>query len=223
MNPGHWHMDGGHWTLALGDLRVTADPLRGLTLHPSHAEAVGPLLGVQVVSSTEMAHAIAVAEAGCLPEVVNRQDVLVAQFKPTPSRTVECHARWHVHDTRILDLEVSALTPGLWHGLAVKTASHLPAGDFEIVQTDDPLRPIVICRPSEGDYCYLEMCHPNDGQLFDVTVSGAICFHLFEHDLEKGVILRGRLRGQLLPKEAGANEALTAYGAFLKEKPNLSI
>jgi hypothetical protein len=178
---------------------------------------------VQVVSSSDFKEAIALAEPGYAPEVVERQNVLLAQFKPTPARQVECHVRWRVHEPMTFDLEVSALTPGLWHGLAINTASYLPPGEFEIVQTPDALRPIILSRPAGVDFSYLEMCHPNDGRLLDVSVSGAICFHLFEEDLEKGVILRGRLRGQLLPRATDAAGALAAYAQFLKEKPNLSI
>lgn len=223
MNAAEWRLEDARWSLESAAGRVTADPLRGLTLHPLHAEALGPLLGLEVACAHELEEPLALAEPGHPPELFARQDVLLAQFKPTPSRQVECHARWRVHGAGLFDLEVSALTPGKWSGLAIHTCSHLPPGNFEIVQTDDALRPIVLCRPTGAEHAWLEMCHPKDGLLFDITTSGGLRFHLFDQDLEKGVILRGRLRGQLLPKQADAAAALAAYGKFLAEKPNLSI
>lgn len=180
------------------------------------------LLGLEVVDAANLARPLPLVTADEPPEVFARQNVLWARFGVTAARRVECQGRWEVAGHRV-DLEVSALTPGQWLGLAVTTSSHLPEGEFELIETQDAGHPLVVFRPKQGEWTYLEMCHPHDGALFEVAVSGASRFRLFEHDLEKGVILRGRLRGLLLPGAAKADAALAAYGGFLKEQPNLSL
>jgi hypothetical protein len=45
----------------------------------------------------------------------------------------------------------------------------------------------------------------------------ATCYQLFGHDLEKGVILRARLRGLWLNSETPDVQALAAYEQFLGE------
>jgi hypothetical protein len=72
---------------------------------------------------------------------------------------------------------------------------------------------------------YLEMVHPDDaarrvhvGRLpYDLTVYG-----LFGYDLERGVVLRGRMRGFWLPKAAAYTEAERLYAEFLREPPPLT-
>lgn len=217
MNAHLWTPAGPHWQLTANGRPITCEPRRGLTLPLSAGVNVGPLLGIEVVDAADLQPQPFVTPA----EEATWENVLLAQFKPTASRPVECHARWRVANENVLDLEVSALTPGLWQGLAVTTASHLPPGEYEIVATDD--QPLVIWRAKDLPLFYAEMCHPHDGSFFEVSVSGAIRFRLFEHDLEKGVILRGRLRGQWFPAGAGHEAVLAAYRAFVKEPANLSL
>jgi hypothetical protein len=72
---------------------------------------------------------------------------------------------------------------------------------------------------------YLEMVHPDDvarrvhvGRLpYDLTQYG-----LFGYDLERGVVLRGRLRGYWLPKASAYSEAEGLYAEFLREPPPLT-
>lgn len=66
---------------------------------------------------------------------------------------------------------------------------------------------------------YVEFAHPGDVAR-RIVAGGSSEFArsaLFGHDLEKGVVLRGRLRGLWLPAETQPGEILDRYDAFLGE------
>lgn len=73
------------------------------------------------------------------------------------------------------------------------------------------------------DY-YAEFVHPRDVSR-RITWGGrsarATRYGLFGHDLERGVVLRGRIRGHWLP-EAAAGGARDLHRRFLAEPPSLS-
>ncbi|HMP59336.1 MAG TPA: hypothetical protein PKD86_08275, partial [Gemmatales bacterium] len=155
------------------------------------------------------------------PEVVCRQDILWAQFKPTPRRNVECHARWRVLEPGVLDLQVSTLTPGQWSGLSVQSFTALLPGEIFLLETD--ALPMLFLQPHDVEGSYVEMVHPHDGIGIETDGKGGFRYRLFGHDLEKGVILRGRLRGLVLPRDGDEDAARAAYAEFIKEPPNLSL
>jgi hypothetical protein len=74
---------------------------------------------------------------------------------------------------------------------------------------------------------YLEMAHPDDvtrricigGQ--SAQLSQDTLYGLFGHDLEKGVVLRGRLRGAWVPVGDEKPEAIRRMNEFLNEPPPL--
>ncbi len=213
-----WQCSGPHPTWSSDRLRLALEPARGLVdvrLEPEGVQ-LPQLLGVEIVDAVGLGPRPLV-EPGTTPEVVCRQDIVLAIYKPTPARPVECHARWRVNGDRLFDLEVSTLTPGQWGGLSVRTRSTLPGGAI-ISQTDAP---VLIHRL--GVLSYLEMCHPNDTTGFDLLPEGVVRFRLFGHDLEKGVILRGRLRGMVVERRNDEETARKAYQRFLAEPPHLSV
>jgi hypothetical protein len=124
-----------------------------------------------------------------------------------------------------IDLEVSTLTPGKWENLGVQTRSQFPPGEIRLLEEVAP--PILIYRPKGQDISYVEFCHPQDGAALDreTLADGysATRFKLFGHDLEKGVILRGRLRGQVVPRTDDVQKAKADYQRFLARPPNLSF
>jgi hypothetical protein len=70
------------------------------------------------------------------------------------------------------------------------------------------------------------MSHPDDCtrivtcvQRTRVTVS----FGLFGLDIEKGVILRGRVRGMFLPRHRDMRHSLRHFARFAAESPHLSV
>jgi hypothetical protein len=68
---------------------------------------------------------------------------------------------------------------------------------------------------------YLEIIHPADFQHDELSrlpgpVAGMLLRHrLFAEELEKGVILRGRLRGQFVAQSGDTAAAAAAYARFL--------
>jgi hypothetical protein len=77
-------------------------------------------------------------------------------------------------------------------------------------------------RPVGADYSYAQFVHPldyGDDRLLRETINGREQFRLvhrlFTGDLEKGVILRARVRGVLLPRQRDEALALESYAALL--------
>ncbi|MFI5455137.1 MAG: hypothetical protein ACHRXM_06760 [Isosphaerales bacterium] len=90
------------------------------------------------------------------------------------------------------------------------------------------LRPLVVAPPgAEAGVFYVEMAHPNDvarrisGEHVRHGSTTAIAqstrYGLFGHDLEKGVVLRARLRGCWIRSRTPEDDALALYREFLRE------
>jgi len=206
-----------------GELAVTCRPLEGLSIAAGGLE-LSRILGLEIVDALELGPK-PLAAAGAAPQYIVRQDTVLAQYAPTADRPVECDARWRVQPQGVFDLQVSALTPGKWDGLAVQTLSVLPPG--EVIVITDITPGIAVSRPTGLPVSYAEFCHPHDGIALLLTTAAdrttQIRFRLFGHDLEKGVILRGRLRGILLPRADDLAAARAAWERFLAEPPNLTL
>ncbi len=84
---------------------------------------------------------------------------------------------------------------------------------------------------SSHDLGYAEMVQPNDcarrisrepvGWPSKPQTSLSTRYALFGHDLEKGVVLRARLRGIWLPSQSPEKEIQRLYEEFLREPPSL--
>jgi len=81
-------------------------------------------------------------------------------------------------------------------------------------------------------YSYVEMVHPNDFQSSSVTLTSAaepssgeasIENQVFHTHLEKGVILRARVRAALVSREKDEAIAIAAYRHFAKAEPPLTV
>jgi hypothetical protein len=73
---------------------------------------------------------------------------------------------------------------------------------------------------------YLEMVHPDDAARRVVETGAAGCrarYGLFGYDLERGVVLRGRLRGIWLPERPDEAGVARRLEAFLAEPLPLGI
>jgi len=226
MHPLNWERtDTGKATARIQDMVLHCDALKGLSLTagPMHVHL---LLGLEVVDAINLGEQ-PMASPGSIPDMVIRQNTLTVQYAPTTKRPVECQARWQLHPEGMIDLEVSTLTPGKWDGLAVQTRTHFKTHtpDVEVV-IDDSVKPaMLIYRPTGLEISYAEFCHPQDGmELYHQTDSGMTTtrFRLFGHDLEKGVILRGRLRSIVVPRAFDILAAHAARNRFLSETPNLT-
>ncbi len=88
----------------------------------------------------------------------------------------------------------------------------------------EPLTPWLAPRAGLEGQTYVELALPNDasrriheGKLPFATTR----YGLFGHDLEKGIVLRARLRGLWLPKSSALAVAETQWARFLQEPPPL--
>lgn len=210
----------------VGDLQVQCHPLRGLELQAGSLN-LSSLLGLEIVNATDLGQQTLVP-TGTVPDMVIRQNTIMVRYAPTTNRPVECQARWSVLPEGIFDLEVSTLTPGKFDDLVVQTRTNFatsnPAEEVHIVQSVTP--GIVIYRPMGQQLSYVEFCHPHDGIGLDIksdATTTTVRYRLFGHDLEKGVILRGRLRGMIIPRVVDEAASHAAYERFIVEAPNLTL
>lgn len=208
------------------DMTIQCDAMQGLSLIAGPMK-IDVLLGLEVVDAVHLGQQ-ALAMPGTTPEMIIRQNTLTVQYAPTTKRPVECQARWQLHPEGMIDLEVSTLTPGKWDGLAVQTRTQLLTKNPDVeLFIDKSVSPaMLIYRPRGMEISYAEFCHPQDGiELLHQTESTVTTtrFRLFGHDLEKGVILRGRLRGIVVPRAFDMLAAHAARHRFVSETPNLAL
>ena len=73
---------------------------------------------------------------------------------------------------------------------------------------------------------YIEMVHPADIRNTELAAEAAdapsLQHHLFDTDLEKGVIVRARARGLVVPRARDVEIASAAWQAFVSEPPPLT-
>jgi hypothetical protein len=85
-----------------------------------------------------------------------------------------------------------------------------------------------------GDLSWVEMVHPSDfcGSTINIAVGSSseaatsqvgFAHKLFEQRLEKGVILRARVRGALVQQSGDVDVALAAYERFSASEPPLTV
>ena len=80
-------------------------------------------------------------------------------------------------------------------------------------------------KSGRDGWTYLEMVHPEDAsrRILEGTLPyRSIRYGLFGYDLERGVVLRGRLRGVWLSKDRAHSEGEAVYRGFLAEPPPLT-
>jgi hypothetical protein len=89
----------------------------------------------------------------------------------------------------------------------------------------DACRGCIVFRPAGSDLSYVEMVHPLDFRRDELLGGGKTPFrvrhHLFDESLEKGVVLRARLRGVFVPRGNDTRLASEQYAAFRAAEPPL--
>ncbi len=199
--------------------------------------------GVPVAAGPILAVDLAAADGGTVDAYV-RQGDLIASYPQTDQRPFVAQIYWRLVDASldprqalVVDLQLSVNTSH-WHTCPRLTAgSQLPAAECYWVQFDDaprahlfdasqiaggfelpPRAAGVLFRPRAMSYSYLELVPPEDRVSDRVETSAAACrltHRLFSPDLEKGVILRSRLRGAWLPRANDLALAEQLYRQFL--------
>ena len=246
-----WQRTGHSVILQFGEMRAAVDlaqPRHGLgdPVVAGQNLATARLLGV---ATSPKANA---ADAGLIEDHVRGSDLAVAyEESEQPSMRVDVLWRATPPSAMdrflaAVDLIVSVRTELLHRCCELSACSSVPS--TEVLRLRDfttwtPLSPttttpVAIC-PEDGTGClllrfpgldltYVEMIHPADFQHDTVGGNGPegpasrITHHLFRTNLEKGVILRARVRGVFLSSRDDAKVAAQCYAAFAAAAPPLS-
>ena len=218
-------------------------PARGLfnLCWRSQALAEHEILGVELAAG-EVA-------AGSLADCYPRGGDLIATYEQTAARPMRVQIDWRAAEIDSLaisiDLQLSVQTSLLDSRPALAVASRLPAGEARrLVDADsgafERLAPaaaaILAGELPGGPHCWLfrwpdrglsyaEMAFPSDSHGERLTLSDAGRLELrrrvFVDSLEKGVILRTRIRGVYLPSPRDEELAAAAYREFIHSPPPL--
>jgi len=153
---------------------------------------------------------------------------LRAAFSATERFPVDMQIAWHLLDlgsaVLALDVVVSVETRQL--DVVPRVLLSTRIGDADVVLPANREKPegrpktYRLCRRRDAGPSYAEMIHPTDFHSFatlpDRESTGVLFRHtLFTSSLEKGVILRARLRGLLLPREDDEATADACFRRFL--------
>lgn len=221
-----WKLEGTTARLAVNGFSAVIDLLRpslGLhELHDRHVAGLGAtLLGVQ----------LSVADVGelSLPETYVRGDDLVATYLQTAARPFRLQAYWRFIDPAtiagcresvLVELQVSINTSLLDTRPFVDVATTV-VGAIAKQSVDGRL----LVRGVGGNWSYFEAAHDSDAATStsaNVPAGVRITHRLFDLPLEKGVILRSRIRGALVPAADDAAVAEAVWRDFTTSQPPLT-
>lgn len=230
-----WKLDENRARLTVGPLSAVMDlaaPQRGLHQMTLAAQ---PLLGCELLG-------VELDPMGrTLIDSYQRGGDLVATFAEAPSAAASTQVYWRAALLQVndaicpaIDLEISVQTSRLESRPAVRTRSHLPAGDMAGFATLPPAQSVarelfehgIVFYPSGWSTSYVEMVHPSGAEASQISKPNEttieIAHRLFECELEKGVILRARTRGMFVPRSDDLLFATAAWRQFLQEPPPLT-
>lgn len=242
-----WKLDAHRASLTLGSLTAVVDlaaPLRGLhdVCFAARPLAECEVLGVELEPA-------APDKSPPLVDAYQRRGDLVATYAQTPSAKASTQVYWRAASFDFLgaicptiDLQISVQTNLLDSRPARRTRSRLPAGDVARVSEPaaasaaiaatvqeflrEPAAHCFVFSPSGWHSAYIEMVHPADAEDFQMrepnTSHIEIAHRLFEHNLEKGVILRARVRGLFAPRSDDRGFASAAWRQFIDQPPPLT-
>ncbi len=209
---------------------------------------VGPILALEGLSDSGRVDPNAFGPASLIGHEV-RFDRVEATFAPEGWGSLRIRAAWEARGDDVVDLEIQAqaFTVGDFEAVEVLVASsRLGSTGLEELDSPDPsivanvrragsTIPVSAARsfaPLGADFravgrglpYYLEMIHPDDGLRREVDAASAtVRYALFGYDLERGVIVRGRLRGIWYATRPDEAEVSRRWDEFLSEPPPLGI
>jgi hypothetical protein len=169
--------------------------------------------------------------------------ILHAVFAPTEAFSVETDVAWRLLDTSVgclIEVLVSVATQQLDAAPQLTITSTIPALEVlapatatigsdtkwqALSETPHAARCIIARLPGD-QFSYLEMVYPADSEglelMFDAAGERATFQHtLFADSLEKGVIVRARLRGMLVPRQGDTAAAASCFADLLAAAPPL--
>jgi len=223
---------GSPWNLAANIARcdLLGAPAAIDLAHPRlglrFADGLTSILGLQLGTTLLDAHGAEPAES-----YVRGSD-LVSTYSQTDSRPVRVQAYWHLaelaqlpryDDARLIELQVSINTSllDLRPTLDVVTQTATPAERLSFGEAAAWL-----IRFADSAYTYIEIPHPRDcaRTAFAPAADGRSTLRhtLFGRKLEKGVIMRGRVRGALVPRNSDVAAAEALVDDLLHAAPPLT-
>jgi hypothetical protein len=218
-----WKADGPRYERVWGGRPWTLDvqaPRAGLI---AEADAIGPVLALDGISARGRSDPDALGGASLAGHEV-RFDRVEALYVPEGWGSLRVRATWAPRGDDMLDVlvQVQAFTVGDLEAVQVHVASHLGDCEGEAIPVGNQVRaadaPLLtqVDRADGSPSYYLEMIHPDDGTRRE-SAGGSACYTLFGYDLERGVILRGRLRGVWLDHRPDEAEVARRLDEFLRE------
>jgi hypothetical protein len=143
-----------------------------------------------------------------------------AVYAPEGWGMLRVRAAWIPRTEDIVDLEIQLVATSVGDLKAVEVLVSSDLGK-DATGPDSPFL-AHLAGPSGTSSSYLEMVHPDDrAPRQGVRSPGR--YALFGHDLERGVVLRGRLRGIWLAAEPSDTEVSRLFDEFVKEPLPLGI
>lgn len=240
-----WAADATRYELDWGGRRwslLVDAPRTGLTAGQG---MLGPLLAVDGISARGRLDPSTLGGASLVGHetLFNRVESLYA---PEGWGTLRVRASWDARAENVVDLavQIQAFTVGDLEAVEVHVTSRLGVGDVEEmsgldsaalarlreadvtlpIRTDAPFPPLLakVGQADGASSYYLEMIHPDDATRREVgRASGEVRYALFGHDLERGVVVRGRLRGIWFDRRPDEAEVSHRLEQFLREPPPL--
>jgi hypothetical protein len=203
-------------------------------VNDSGAVVPAQVLGVAWGDETDLPHT--------LSECYVRGGDLIATYAPQPQQPFAPQAYWRVVkaapprcessvpqmellvsvQTQLLDAQPRMTAVSVLRAAEVLYLEDAAAGRFVALSSATGLPPSAACllvRLADSPLSYVEMVHPHDfspGHL-DVAVNGenvSIRHTLIACRMEKGVIIRVRLRGSLIPRSDDVGTAAGLFAAF---------
>jgi hypothetical protein len=225
-----WQFNGSDAVLQTGGIRATLD---GMKPHQG-------LSGLCVEETVWPAHVMGIAtprlpggESESRVDLFARQRDLCAVYEDSPACPVRVEVVWRVVETGPPDRSLAAIdfivlvrTELLEGRPAVTVESRLASIDVRGLAAGAG-GSCTLFRHPQAPYSYAEMMHPADFRDDELQLVGEpdslwrLSHHLFPHSLEKGVILRARLRGVFLPRAEDERVAGDFYQAFAASEPPL--
>jgi len=190
------------------------------------------------------------AAAESLADGYQRGADLIATYAQTAHRPMRVQVYWRAAEAGALgvsiDLQLSVQTNLLDSRPSLSTVTRLPAGEarrlvdaksgeFETLEPtvaepwalDSPAGPLCwLFRWPQTGLSYVELAFPGDSHGDRLAISEAgrleLTHRVLVESLEKGVILRTRVRGRYLPSERDEELAAEAYREFVHSPPPLA-
>ncbi|MGH7073119.1 MAG: hypothetical protein ACREFD_02835 [Stellaceae bacterium] len=219
-----WELNATRATLVCGPLHASLDvlsPANGLS-EVSHA-------GVALFGSHFLGVDLPVSDASLVAEFYHRGGDVIVRYGQTRERPFDVSAYWRAGLLVIggigwprIDLVASVETSLLdaRPSLAAQTRLNLGGDDAFAVSGGD-----ILGRFRVPAVSYAEIRHPDDAIAASIESVGnrVLCTtRLFGGFLEKGVILRSRLRGLFLPRARDEQMARAALAEFAAAPPPLT-